>query len=131
MNQNETLENLRTLIEAYSDIKIVEASHRKDTTYIDFRTKSQSSLARIAYACEASNVLLTVGAPVFQYGYGKPMKSDNLYYVIRIPDDEEELELPSTAQTLGIFLARDLKALGLVSAGISDTLQKKWNAMIM
>lgn len=45
-------------------------------TYLGFKTASNNTLARIAYACEASNVLMTVGAPpLYQYGYGKPIDS--------------------------------------------------------
>jgi hypothetical protein len=34
-------------------------------------------------------------------------------------------------QIFGIFMARDLKALGLLPASQSNELQKQWNAVIM
>lgn len=132
MNQSETLKNLKKLLEAFSDVKIVYEIKGTGKIFIDFRTSSKNTLARIACACEASNVLMTVGAPPgFPSGYGKPVDSKKLYYRICIPTDDDESDPPTTMQILGINLARDLKALELISVEESNSLQKEWNAMIM
>ncbi|MEJ2038156.1 MAG: hypothetical protein P8X55_04395 [Desulfosarcinaceae bacterium] len=132
MNQNETLKNLKKLLEAFPDVKIVDEISGDGKIFLDFRTSSKNTLARIAYACEASNVVMEVGAPpVFQYGYGKPIYAQNLYYRICIPVGDDESDPPTTMQVLGIYLARDLKALELISVEVSNALQKEWNAMIM
>ena len=132
MNKSETIENVKKLVAAFPDVKIVHELNCKDKIYIDFRTSSKNTLARIAYACEASNVVMEVGAPpLFQYGYGKSIDSHNLYYRICIPIDDDELDPPTTLQVLGIYMARDLKALKLISVEESNSLQKEWNAMII
>ena len=130
MNKNETFETIRKLIEAFPDVEIVDAFRNDSTTYVDFRTSSKNTLARIAYACESSNVLIAVGAPDFQYGYGEPIDSNGLYYRICVPDSDES-NPPTIMQALGIFMARDLKALKLISDKFSNDIQEKWNAMKM
>jgi hypothetical protein len=44
-----------------------------------------------------------------------------------VPDDGSP---PSQLEIFGIFLARDLKATGLIPASEADELQRGWNAVV-
>lgn len=138
MDVESSLDHVSRLIEAYPDVQLRKTWIIDDFSVIEFRTLSLISLARITYAAAASNVGVSVVPPYsFKYGapysessgYGKEMNSSELNYRIRVEHVMGGDSPPSDLQTLGIFMARDLEALGLISEEKLDFLMKSWRGV--
>ena len=134
MDVKNSLDHVSRLIETYPDVRVRNVEISGDFAVIEFHTPALSSLSRISYAAGASNENVIVVPPYsFHYGYpysensgyGKEMNSSELNYRIRIKHVMEGCP-PSELQILGIFMARDLEALGLVSEEKLDFLMKSW-----
>ena len=135
MDVESSQDHVKRLIEAYPDVQVRSAKFLGDFSVIEFHTSSISTLSRIAYAAAASNVRVDVVPPYsFHYGapysdnsgYGKEMNSSELNYRMKLKHVMEGCP-PSELQILGIFMARDLEALGLVSEENLDFLMKNWS----
>lgn len=67
-----------------------------------------------------------LAAPPCEYGEAAPA----VRYRLRLTHDKDPMCTPSQLEVLGVFLARDLKALGLIEASRADDLQRHWNAVV-
>jgi hypothetical protein len=92
----------------------------------------QESLVRLAHIAIASNSYLCVSVKSPGSGYQGP---ESLRYVLVAEDEPESLSesmLPPTIlQKVGIYLARELKAMRLLDPEEADRLQVGWNAVPM
>ena len=132
MNDQETLKIIEKLLTSLPGIDIFETMIHSQEIFIDFRVKSLCSLGRITWAADKSNIPVNVEAFRFSGKYGEKFNPDeNLQFIIRIPENKNIEDPPTKLQEFGIFLVRDLKALGLIKAEEANNLQKEWNAVII
>ena len=123
----ETLTNLAMLTGKLPGVASVSVRNDGNSTHIWFRCDSLRSLAMISDLAGGANVLIHVMPP---QPTADGVELDSLAFQISIPDDTDG-SCPSTAQILGIFMARSLKKTGLLAPELADQLQRVWNAAVM
>lgn len=129
MDVESSQDHVRQLVETYPDVQVRSAEIIGDFSVIDFHTQSINSLARLSCAAWASNAVITV-APYYlgKAFYGREINSSNLAYNLKLEPVVEDLP-PSQLQIFGIFIARDLEALGLISEEKLDFLMISWRGV--
>jgi hypothetical protein len=89
---------------------------------------SMDSLGRLVQHVTFCNTGLGVDLDSNTTGYGGP--SPAVRFTLRLAHDADPAETPSQLEILGIFLARELKALGLLPQARADELQRQWNGVV-
>jgi hypothetical protein len=133
MNPDDTVSNVSRLLACFPGVTVHSAVHsdKESKTYISLRITSLQSVVRLAHHCKAG---ANVGFDLFSGGeplrYGKPFDESRVHYSIVVPDDDGRGSFnnpPAPLQILGIYLARDLKHLGLLAPDDADKLQTEWH----
>ena len=133
MNTEDTVSNVSRLLACFPGVTVHSAVHSDNErkTYISLRITSLQSVVRLAHHCQAgANVrfaLFSGGEPLH---YGKPFDESRAHYSMVFPDDDGRGSFsnpPAPLQILGIYLARDLKYLGLLAPEDADKLQTEWH----
>jgi hypothetical protein len=127
----ESLAQVQRLLCMLPGVEVASVRCGPRFTDIALAIQSQDSLGRLAHIIGAANVMLSVEPASQSRTYGSPGCPEDLRYALRVPQNPKRWTPPTTLQTVGIFLARELKALKLLSADESDRLQVAWNAAIM
>src|SRR5690242_17659838 len=107
------------------------SSPGKDGTRLCLDIRSQESLACLAAIAYGANTELFVDATLLGgRRLGQRFDPAGLRYSLWVPTDPPPVTPPSRLQILGIFLARELKARGLVDVAEANRLQRAWNAVV-
>ncbi len=126
MECEETLVRLVRLLGCLPGVQVAWASNEPHQTSIGLLIDSQDSLALLVRAgADANTPSLKVKLRGSEAGPG------NLRYVLEVEESSGKGHRLTPLQVLGIFLARDLKAHGLIPAEESDELQRSWDAKVL
>lgn len=116
------------------ETELVPANAEEPDIWIALDIQSQKSLAHLTYLITMSNLpSLQVHMQDF------PEEVDDLHaindsgtvrYELRVPAAQLRGDTPNYLQILGIFLARDLKSMKLITPEESDRIQSEWNAVV-
>jgi len=116
------------LLGRYEGVDVVNCWGRGRLVMIQARIALLDSLRRIDYFAIMANMrhltLWGIGPPIVYGATANPLEVR-----IKATHDREAAGIPSQLETFGVFLARDLKALGRLPAEESDGLQRRWNAV--
>jgi hypothetical protein len=133
MNPDDTTAHVARLLGCFPDVTVHSAVHsdKECKTYICLGIGSLQSLARLVHHCQCgANLGLHICTAGAKLEYGKPLDEDHFRYYITAPDDDGRSSFdnpPARLHILGIYLARDLKHLGLLAPDESDKLQMEWH----
>jgi hypothetical protein len=127
MNHGESLSHVERLLTMLPGVEI--AWKHRDRFLM--KISSQESLACLATISYAANVLLVVESDWRKFTAGGAHDPEGIRYEFRFQVEPESANPPSRLQVVGIFLARELKARGLLPAQEADSLQEAWNASPM
>ena len=127
---DESLIQVKRLLNMVPRVKVTFLQdYGPDGTCMTLKIRLQKSLACIAHFAIMANGEVSV-----DYKPGQPdgewFDAAGLRYILWLPTDPEPVTPPSRLQIMGIFLARELKALGLLDPAESDRLQRAWNAVV-
>jgi hypothetical protein len=130
MSPKESLDCVVELLRALPGVVVHRHWCTEADAHLVLALESLPSLAIIVQHATFSNRPVEVmfhGPPGLR---DQPADIKKLRYLLQfsILDDNAP---PSPLQTFGIFLARHLKALGLLTPQRADDLQRQWNAAVM
>jgi hypothetical protein len=132
MSPQESLDHVASLLGTLPGIVVEKKGCAEGVARLWMRVTSLDSLALIVRDMTFAN-----GGPcdVHYIGppgrYGDESEAHKLQFRLAFSTAGSEADPPSTLQIFGIFLARQLKAAGLVSPQYADDLQGRWNGAIM
>lgn len=109
------LQDISFLVGSFPGIHSASAWHKENLNYLSFQCESFETLSRLTGLAQMANLRLYVGV--------------RLWFSIEIPD-ETRASAPNNTEILGIAMARELKAMKILSAEVADEYQKAWNAAI-
>ena len=116
------------MLDLYPGVHAADAMSEGYSVHIRFRCNSIPSLKAISHCSRDANAgPITVVDEEFRSRYST--EGDDLWFFIEIEEDWNAPHPPRTSEIFGIFMARDLKFNGALSANDSDALQEAWNAL--
>lgn len=131
MNDNQTLLTVRALLQRYPDVVVESHSMTERECALRIKCKRIAMLSRISTWVTATNGTMDFKAPWQRLEYGRRCKTSALEFFITINRSRRKGEPWSGLEILGIYLARDLKAMRRISAKESNRLQRAWHGAIM
>jgi hypothetical protein len=130
MNADESPAAVARLLALLENVEVQNFWQRDGLVHFQIRIGSIDSLGRIAQHAQFANLpTLTIHSAGTPAKHGEPVTLPQLQ--VSASNEPYDERPPSDLEIFGIFLARDLKALGRLPAGAADRLQRGWNAVVM
>ncbi len=126
MEREETLARLAKLLGCLPGVQVAWASNKPEAMSIGLVIDSCESLALLAREGAFANT-----PPLRVWLAGTVADPRDIRYILEVPEALGVGHRLTPLQILGVFLARDLKARGLMPTEEADEMQIAWNAVVM
>src|SRR5262245_45001401 len=124
MDFDATLSHVQQLLTLLPGVEISLSGESQ----IVMAVRTSETLALLAYISAAANLrVLVVSGAALGRRYGEVLDPETLRYVLRFPKESDTDQRPSGLEIMGIYLARELKARGLLDPEESARLQVAWH----
>jgi hypothetical protein len=124
MGREETLDRLVSLLGCLPGVQVAWAHNRPEVTSIGMRIDSQESLFLLVRAAGDANT------PSLKVELTGKNEGGDIRYVLDVPESLGRGHGLTPLEILGVFLARDLKALRLIPPEEADEMQRGWKAAV-
>ncbi len=130
MNPDESPAAVARLLALLEGVEVQTVLERELCVTMRVRVASIDSLSRIDQHATFANMhrltIRSVGPPAPYGAAANPLEAE-----FAATHDRQTDGTPTQLEIFGIFLARDLKALGRLPADEADCLQRGWKAVVM
>jgi hypothetical protein len=130
MTSQESLDLIADLLSRLPTIEWARGFQTQDgrSLTIHFRCSSFESLGIVTWCAMAANIDVIACEPNARLCYEED-SAQGFKFIVRVEDDEQDYDHPTTTEMFGVYLARCLKDRGELVAAESDRIQRDWNAV--